>query len=182
MLAAMRWLVHSLLGALWTAALSTFGDFVWARFIHAHRPVFGLLHGLALCAGIGLVLGVLRGRAARGLLTGALIGLGAAGGYYVLAPFVGYSAMFVLWMALWIGFGWLEGVTDDGPPRRPGALVRGIVAALGSGAAFYAVSGIWTRPEPGGPRYAFHFLCWSIAFLPGFLALLAGHRRREPAA
>lgn len=32
----------------------TFGDFVWARYITAHRAVFGLRHGLLLCLVIGL--------------------------------------------------------------------------------------------------------------------------------
>jgi hypothetical protein len=36
---------------------------------------------------------------------------------------------------------------------------------------FYLISGIWTRPSPGGPDYLVHFLSWSVAFLPGFLAL-----------
>lgn len=33
------------------------------------------------------------------------------------------------------------------------------------------VSGIWTRPSAAGPDYAVHFVSWSFAFLPGFLAL-----------
>ena len=47
------------------AALSTLGDFVWARWIPEHRPLFGLSHGLVLGAAIGLALGVARGRAWR---------------------------------------------------------------------------------------------------------------------
>jgi len=41
-----------------------------------------------------------------------------------------------------------------------------------SGLAFYAISGIWTSPPTGGPDYPFHFASRTIAFLPGFLALL----------
>ena len=64
------------------------------------------------------------------------------------------------------------------PAGPAGALARGVLAAVGSGAAFYAISGIWTDPRPGGPDYGHHFLSWTLAFLPGFLALLVGKRER----
>ena len=173
----MRGATQAIVGSLLIAALSTFGDFVWARFVPAHRPVFGLLHGTTLCMAIGLYLGALRQRARRGAVAGALIGLAAAGGYYLLARLMGNAAMFVLWVALWAAFGLLNG---RGPGDRPsptaGALARGALAAFGSGLAFYAISGIWTRPAPGGPDYAYHFLSWTVAFLPGFLALLVHQR------
>ena len=174
----MRGAIHAIVGSLLIAALSTFGDFVWARFVPAHRPVFGLLHGTALCMAIGLFLGALRQRARRGGVAGALIGLAAAGGYYLLARLMGYAAMFVLWVALWAAFGLLNGRgLGDPRSRTAGAVARGSLAALGSGLAFYAISGIWTRPTPGGPDYAYHFLCWTVAFLPGFLALLVRRDR-----
>jgi hypothetical protein len=167
-------IASAIVGSLLIAALNTFGDFVWARFIPAHSPLFGLLHGTVLCLGIGLYLGALRGRSARGAAGGAAIGLAAAGGYYALAALIGYVAMFLSWMALWVAFALLNehGLGEPGP-RAHAALVRGVLAALGSGFAFYAVSGIWTRPPPGGPDYGHHFLCWTAAFLPGFVALLA---------
>ena len=168
----------AIVGALLIGALNTLGDLVWALFIPAHRPAFGLLHGLVLCCGIGLYLGALRGHHARGAVGGALIGLGAAGGFYQLAPFIGYAAMVVLWMALWMAFGLLNG-RGFGEPRTSvaGSLLRATVAALGSGAAFYAISGIWLRSPAGAADYAFRFACWTIAFLPGFLALLARRER-----
>ena len=174
----MTGLAAALGGALAIAALNTFGDFVWARFIPAHRPVFGLIHGTLLCLGIGLFLGVLRRRAVRGALAGAVIGFAAAGGYYLLARFMGYGAMFVLWMALWAAFGLLNG-TAFGEPRQAirSALGRGALAAVGSGVAFYLVSGIWRRTPAGAGDYAFHFACWTVAFLPGFAALLIRQRR-----
>ena len=133
---------------------------------------------------IGLYLGVLRGRALRGAIAGPLIGLAAAGGFYLLAGVMGYAAMFVMWMALWAGFGLLN-ARGFGEPRAQTreALARGVLAAIGSGLAFYAISGIWTKPSPGGPNYPYHFLCWTVAFLPGFLALLArrGAGGRPPA-
>ena len=170
-------LLRAALGSLWAAALSTLGDFVWARFISSHRAVFGLIHGTALCLGIGLYLGALRRLPLRGAVGGAAIGLGAAAGFYGLAPFLGYSAMFVLWMALWAAFGMLEG-RGLGPPLSAlrEAVARGILAAIGSGMAFYLISGIWIHPRPEGPDYVHHFLSWAFAFLPGFLFLLL----REP--
>jgi hypothetical protein len=175
----MRGAVEALVGSLLVAALSTLGDFVWARYIPAHRPLFGLIHGMVLCLGIGLFLGALRREAIRGAVAGALIGLGAAGGFYLLARLMGYAAMFVLWMALWAAFGLLSGRGLGGPKSRTvEALARGGAAAVGSGLAFYAISGIWTRPAPGGPDYVHHFLCWTVAFLPGFLALLVRWDRK----
>jgi hypothetical protein len=170
----MAGIVKAVAGALIIAALNTFGDFVWARWITNHRAAYGLVHGSLLCLGIGLYLGALRGRPVRGALAGAAIGLGAAAGYYALATVIGYAAMFVLWMALWAGFGLLQGRGLGEPRSSTGqALGRGALAAVGSGLAFYAISGIWTRHGPGPPDYAYHFFCWTVSFLPGFLALLA---------
>ena len=106
-----------------------------------------------------------------GALAGALVGLLAAASFYALAPLLGYSAMFVSWMALWIGFAFLDAKLRGAAAARE-TLVRGVLAAIGSGIAFWAISGIWLRPSPGGPRYAYNFACWTLAFLPGFLALL----------
>ncbi len=90
-------------GALLLAAVSTFGDFIWAHFSLEHRPTYGLIHGALLCSVIGLYLGLLRKSFVRGTLGGAAIGFGAAAGFYGLARFAGMAAMFPLWMALWIG-------------------------------------------------------------------------------
>jgi hypothetical protein len=161
----------AVVGALLLGALNTFGDFVWARFISSHRAVFGLAHGTLLLMAVGLYLGVLRGRPGLGAVAGATVGLLAAASFYALAPLLGYSAMFVSWMALWIGFAFLDAkLLGAAAPRE--TLVRGVLAAIGSGIAFWAISGIWLRPAPGGPRYAYNFACWTLAFLPGFLALL----------
>ena len=175
----MRSVRMAVVGSLLVALVSTLGDFAWARYIPSHRPVFGLVHGAVLCLAIGAVLGLPRGRGARGALGGAAIGFGAAAGFYLLARVLGYAAMFVLWMALWAAFGWLV-ARGLGEPRASigEALARGALAAVGSGLAFYAISGIWTRPTPGGPDYAYHFACWTVAFLPGFFALLAPWPRR----
>jgi hypothetical protein len=164
-------LAAALLGALLLGGLSTLGDFVWARFVSAHRAVFGLAHGTLLLAAVGLYLGALRRRALAGVLAGALVGLLAALSFYTLAPLLGYAAMLASWMALWIGFALVDARLRGGAPARE-VVARGLAAAVGSGLAFWAISGIWTHPAPGGPRYAYNLLCWTLAFLPGFAALL----------
>lgn len=168
----------ALLGAVLLAAVNTLGDFVWARYVSHHRMAYGLIHGTVLLMAVGLYLGVVRRRPLAGALGGAAVGLGAAAGYYLLARFIGQTAMVVAWMGLWTSFALLDAAVLQGRPLTRSALVRGLLAAVGSGAAFYAISGIWTRHPPGGPNYAYHFLCWTLAFLPGFLALLVAQRDR----
>jgi hypothetical protein len=165
----------ALFAALLLGVVSTIGDAVWAEGHIRHRVVYGLLHGAALCLCIGAFIGVRAGRPAAGALAGPLVGLLAAGGFYLLAPTMGIAAMFPMWMLFWICFGLLEPALR-GVARPMSGAGRGIVAALFSGAAFWAISGIWTRPSPGGPSYAWHFACWTFAFLPGFLALFAAAR------
>ena len=167
----MSGLQATLAGAVLLAAFSTLGDFVWARFIPRHRAAFGLAHGTLLLLAVGLYLGWLRRRPARGAAAGAVVGLLAAASFYALAPLLGYSAMFASWAALWLGFALLDSRLRGGGVPASEIVARGLLAAVGSGLAFYAISGIWTRPAPG-PSYAYHFLCWTIAFLPGFGALL----------
>ncbi|MGH9463375.1 MAG: hypothetical protein ACRD1X_19400 [Vicinamibacteria bacterium] len=177
----MTGLVSAVLGALLLAGVSTLGDFIWAHFSVEHRPVYGLIHGTLLCSILGSYLGLLRKRPVLGAIGGAVIGFGAAAGFYGLARFAGMAAMFPLWMAFWIGFSLLDArVLIDRARRATGirtALVRGATAAGASGLAFYAISGIWLDRSPGGPNYTVHFVSWAVAFLPGFLALLAGPAR-----
>lgn len=168
----------ALLGALAMAALSTLGDFIWAMWIPAHRWYFGLAHGSLLFLALGLYLGMRVGRAREGALGGAIVGLLAAGSFYLLAPLAGYPVMFGVYFAVWIALAFLAGRLA-GPPVAPSdTLVRGLLAALGSGAAFYAVSGIWFPFRPRGWDYAVHFGSWTLAYLPGFLALLVRPSRR----
>jgi hypothetical protein len=150
----------------------TFGDWIWATLALRHRPQYGLAHGALLCLWMGLYLGLLMHHVARGLAIGAVIGISAAGSFYALAPIAGYSAMFASWMLLWLGFAGLAAHLAGGRLSTAVWLLRALAAAVGSGVAFYAVSGIWTE-ESTARRYSWHFIAWAMAFLPGALALLA---------
>lgn len=142
----------AIIGALVLAALSTLGDFVWANWHVRHLALYGVLHGMAIFMAIGFILGVRRGmrRGAAGALLGVIAGALAAGSFYAMRPLLGYSAMFASWMLVWIALG-VIGTMLSAPNdtiimnsrllRR--ALTRGLAAALLSGAAFYAVSGMW---------------------------------------
>ena len=81
-----------------------------------------------------------------------------------------------LWAFVWIALAFLVYRILPAPvaPAAPVApIVRGVLAMIGSGLGFYLISGIWRPFNPQGWDYAVHFLSWTIAFLPGFLALLA---------
>jgi hypothetical protein len=163
--------IRAALGAaLLLGVVMTLGDYVWATWHVPHSVAAGVVHSAVMCLCIGAVIGARTRRVGAGALGGPLIGVAAAGAFYLLAPVMGMGAMLPAWMLFWILFALLQQrmLSAETVPR---ALARGIVAALLSGAAFYAISGIWTRPAPGGPDYSVNFASWSFAFLPGFLTL-----------
>ena len=53
-------------------------------------------------------------------------------------------------------------------------LGRGVAAALLTGIAFWAISGIWLDGSTRNPDYLRNFVSWFIAFFPGFACLLLG--------
>ena len=169
--------VAAVAAALFLGAVMTAGDFVWSQFSLRHRMWTGMAHGALMCLCLGGVIGARAGRVRAGLLVGPLIGLLAAGAFYAIAPTLGYGAMLPAWMLFWVCFGLLQMWLTTG--TLGAALGRGLVAAVLSGAAFYMISGIWTNPSPGGPNYLVHFVYWSFAFLPGFIALFAAHPARR---
>ena len=159
-------------GAVTIAAASTLGDFIWATWIPRHLPLYGLIHGTLLFLSVGLFLGALHKRPGVGALSGAVIGGLAAASFYLLAPVAGYSVMFLVWIGVWVALGGLnERLKRRGVEVRV-ALARGAIAALGSGAAFYLTSGIWFPFDPSGWDYLIHFAGWTLAYTPGFAALL----------
>jgi hypothetical protein len=154
----------------------TLGDWAWAALEIRHRVVYGLAHGALMCLCLGLAVGVRVGKPAGGALAGPVIGIIAAGSFYLLTPMLRWSAMFPAWMLLWILFALLQQRLARKEAMTT-ALLRGIVAALLSGAAFYAISGIWINDSHTSPNLLRHFGAWTIAFLPGFIALFASSRR-----
>jgi hypothetical protein len=165
-----------LLGSAAMAAISTLGDFIWATWLPEHRVVYGLIHGTLLFCAIGLFLGTLAARPAAGAAGGAAIGALAAGAFYVLAPTVGYSAMFVVWVGVWMALGLLYARLSGVRPGNPTVLTRGAIAAVASGLAFYLISGIWRPFDPEGWDYAVHLGAWTVAYFPGFAAMLISSR------
>ena len=181
---------NALIGSCLIAAVSTLGDFVWAGLHLRHRVPYGLAHGALLFLCMGAYFGSLEKQTLKGAICGAAIGLAAAGSFYVLAPLAGYSVMFFVWAFVWIALAVLvhrilpafaHSEPDElrrGKSVAPVApILRGLLAMIGSGLGFYLISGIWRPFDPHGWDYAVHFLAWTFAYLPGFLALLYSPHR-----
>ncbi|MDX1503465.1 MAG: hypothetical protein R3325_13980 [Thermoanaerobaculia bacterium] len=161
---------------------SAVGDWIWARFLPDGALVPAVAHGILIFALLAAVLGWASGvRRARPrlLATLPLLGLLLAALFYPLAGVAGYlGALLVTWLAMWLGVAVLLEWARGGGAGRVRPLLRGLLAAGGSGLAFWAVSGMWTDPGFAG-SYPLRFLLWSFAFLPGFAVLLAA---RDPRA
>jgi hypothetical protein len=165
-------LIAAFAASLLLAVVMTLGDFVWAFFSVPHLAAYGVAHGAVMCLAIGAVIGARARRLAAGALAGPLIGVLAAGAFYTLAPTLRWTAMLPAWMFFWMLFAVLQQrlAREESMTR---ALLRGLAAALASGGAFYAISGIWTSHSPDGPNYIVNFASWCVAFLPGFVCLFA---------
>jgi hypothetical protein len=163
-------------GALVTAAVSTVGDYLWANALPHGEPVYWFAHGALLFVVVGGCLGLPARKPAAGAIGGAAIGVAATAGFYLLRPVIGYSALFVLFVGLWVGLGLLNGRVLQRRDSLRVVIFRSTLAAVGSGLGFYAISGIWFPFNPHGWDYARHFVSWTIAYLPGFAALLYDRR------
>ncbi len=159
------------------AAVATAGDWVWASFLPRHLVIAGVVHGALLCLTMGAVLGWPARRVLAGAAAGIAVGVAAAGLFYLLAPILQMGAMLPAWFGLWV---MLSAVTHrlgrtSGSWRE--TLVRGVLAGVLSGAAFYLVSDMWTGWDPRNINYLDHAARWAFAFAPGFLALQASRSR-----
>jgi hypothetical protein len=166
----------SLVGAVVTAAVSTAGDYLWANVLPHRQPIYWFAHAFVLFVTVGFCLGLPSRKPLNGALGAAAIGCAATLGFYFLEPLIGYSALLVLFTALWLALGVMTGRFLQGRERASEILVRSVLAAIGSGLGFYAISGIWMPFNPHGWDYARHFFYWTIAYLPGFAALLTRSR------
>lgn len=161
-------MIYALIASLLLGAVMTLGDFIWAAFRLPHRVAYGLTHGAVMCLCLGLAVGIRVRRPLAAAVAGPLIGVLAAASFYALAPALRWGAMFPAWMLLWILFALLQRRLDNRESLGP-TLLRGLAAALLSGAAFYSISGIWTRHAQWS--LPLQFAAWSFAFVPGFVAL-----------
>jgi hypothetical protein len=162
----------AVIGALITAAVSTLGDYLWKNVLPHGQPVYWFAHAIVLFMTVGACLGWPVGKPFAGAVGAALVGCGATLGFYFLQPLMGYSAMFPLFVGLWVGLGFLSGRVLQQRDKWGTTLARSALAAAGAGLGFYAISGIWMPFNPQGWDYARHFVYWTIAYLPGFAALL----------
>jgi hypothetical protein len=165
-------------GILGVALVATLADYTWYTLHVRHSIVTGIIHGAVLLTAVGAVLGLHTGRVVKGLPIGALAGIGGALTYYLLVALVDRrtygSAIPVSWVAMWLIVAVLDGRWLRSPERRPWRVIaiRGALAAVLSGAAFYMVMNIlWGRPPESGRSYAAQFGAWVVAWAPGLLAL-----------
>jgi len=164
-------MVYAVAASLALAAIMTLGDLAWAALQIHHRTTSGVVHGAAMCLCIGFVIGLRVSRRFLAAIAGLLIGIIAAGTFYLLAPALQWGAMFPAWMLLWVLFALLQRLL--GSRERIGVtLKRGFLAAILSGFAFYLISDIWIH-EARHPAMQVHVAAWAFAFLPGFAALFA---------
>jgi hypothetical protein len=175
---------HDMLAAvaasLFLGAVATLGDFIWAYFNLRHRPIYGLIHGAAFGLALGVAIGIRQRRAVQGAIAGPLVLVAAGALFYLLAPLMRMAAMYPAWMVFWVCFALLQRRFEAVPTETVRvALARGVAAAALSGAAFYAISGIWTERSPDGPNYVRNFLSWTFAFFPGFAALFTTARHTK---
>lgn len=173
---------HALAAAIILGLFSAIADWIWFRFLEDGAMLPALVHGLVFFLIIALVLAPAgphrRTAAARLLVTLPLVGVGLAAIFYPLAAVAGYlGALLITWAGMWIGIALLLRWSARQASDVRQSVVRGLLAAILSGAAFATVSWMWTAPAPGGPSVPLHFVCWTWALLPGFATLLL---RRDP--
>ncbi len=175
-------ILAALIGCGVLAAVSTFGDWLWTHYIPDGAVVPGVIHGAVIFLVMAIVLGQAAGSglALRRLVpTLPAAGIVIAAVFYPLAHGIGYvGALLVTWVMMWLSTAGLQRWARQGAESLVLTLLRGAAAAIGSGLAFWAISEIWTQPDPN-INYLWRFLCWAFAFLPGFLALLLAPRDRH---
>ena len=160
---------------------SSFGDWLWTNYLTDGALLPAIVHGVLIFLLLAMALAWAAGSGAvlrRLVLTLPLAGLLIAALFYPLAGLTNYVvALLISWVAMWLSLALLQRQALKRQP--PGvyetigrASVRGLLAAVGSGMAFWMISGIWTEPSSEPVNYVFRAAQWAFAFLPGFLALL----------
>jgi len=176
------------LGILGVALVATLTDYTWYTLHVRHSITAGVVDGAVMLTTVGAVLGLNAGRLWKGLPIGALAGVSGALVYYLLVAFVDRrvygSAIPAAWVALWLILAVLDGRWLRAPACRSwlSLAIRGVLAAVLSGVAFYLVMNtLWGRPPATGKNYFVQFAAWVIAWAPGLLALTlaANHKVRS---
>ena len=175
------------LGILAVAATATAADWIWYTFGVRHTATAGLVHGALLLTVVGGALGTVSGHPVKGPPIGAVAGVGGALAYHVFILVVDdrpYGAAIpAAWVVLWLLLAVLDGRWLRAPERRSWTAValRGLVAAMASGLAFYFVlNTLWGAPPETGRNYLLQFAAWAFAWAPGMLALALPVRGLEP--
>lgn len=167
------------------AAVTTAGDYAWFQFGIRHTWQAGVLHGVVLLGTLGAFLGMQSGKAGMGAVGGLVAGALSALAFYGMARWLGVGAMFAAWSLVWIGLAAFDAYVlrrpkdaaeRDATPVGSRWVIRGLIAAVAGGVAFYAVSGVWTQ-HTDNPNYGWHFVAWLIAWWPGLAALTFGRAR-----
>ncbi len=167
-------MIQPILGILVVAGVATLGDFIWYHFGIRQTILAGVLHGAALLMSVGAALGWSARRIGTGLQMGLVAGVIGALSYYALLNAAGsMTAMIAAWVVVWIGLAIGEGRMLQKPPRKwVDVVTRGVVAAVLSGLAFYAVSsGLWGRAPAGGRNYLMQYARWIVAWAPGIITI-----------
>ena len=140
-------------GILGVALVATLGDYTWYTLHVRHTMLAGVIHGAVLLTAVGAVLGLDARRVSKGLPIGALAGVGGALAYYLLVAVVDRRpygvAIPAAWVTLWLLLAVLDGRWLRAPARRswPAITMRGVLAAVFSGVAFFLVMNtLWGRP------------------------------------
>jgi hypothetical protein len=159
--------------AVFVALVATLGDYIWFEFGVRHTALNGVIHGAVLLLAVGLVIGQQKGEMIRGAIGGVLAGVAGAMAFYAVSSVTGYlSALIAAWVFMWIVLAAVSAWVRGGLLRLWEWMAPGLIAAVGSGIAFYLVSGIWTDPVRGATRnYLWHLAAWTFAWAPGIIAL-----------
>ena len=171
-------MIEALVGAVVTAAVSTLGDYLWANVLPHGQPIYWFAHAIVLFATVGFCLGLPSrkptGRRRRRRRDRVRSRRRAS---IFSSRSMGYSGDVRA----------VRRAVDRRSACSPAACCSGgtacrlsscaaSLAAVGSGLGFYAISGIWMPFNPHGWDYAKHFVYWTLAYLPGFAALLVRKR------
>ena len=183
-------MLRPILGVLWVAAIAVAGDHVWFAVGARNEATAGSMHGAALLGAVGLVLGWLSGRVVAGLVTGIAAGVGGALAYYAIAAALGgrggmsLPAMVAAWAAVWIVLAICDGRILRRPAARPWGetLMRGIVAALVGGIAFYFMFPFFWGRDSRDYSDLVKFGAWAVAWAPGILAISSKVGNQPPKA